>query len=104
MHALARQFPASFDRDYEERLLALCASDSLSHRAWSQLGPAFFMAGLAVMLASVPEFDRAKLLSLAERLHPGSSKQAEFAYWLKHSPLRPSRFLPMLSQRLSHAA
>jgi len=97
-------FPELFDRDYEERLLSLCASDSLSYRAWSRLGPAYFMAGLAVVMASVPQFDRARLLALAERLYPGSSKHAVFARWLKLSPLRPSRFLPMLLQRLPRAA
>ncbi len=62
------------------------------------------MAGLAVMLASVPEYDRVKLLALAERLYAGSSTPATFARWLELSPLRPSRFLPILAQRIPYAA
>ncbi len=62
------------------------------------------MAGLAVMLASTRDFDRRSLLILAEELHPGASEPAVFARWLKASPLRPSRFLPMLSVRVKRAA
>ena len=39
-------FPDGLDREYEERLLTLCASRSLSPQHWSTLGPGFFMAGL----------------------------------------------------------
>ena len=63
---------------------------------WRHYGPPFFMAGLAVMLASVPEFDRRSFLDLAETLHSGSSQVEVFALWLERSPVRPSRFLPML--------
>ena len=45
-------FPDGLDREYEERLLKLCASCSLSPQRWSTLGPGFFMAGLAVMIAN----------------------------------------------------
>jgi len=62
------------------------------------------MAGLAVMLASVTEFDRRGLLALAESLHPGASEPAVFAQWLKRSPVRPSRLLPMVEQEVRHAA
>jgi hypothetical protein len=64
------------------------------------------MAGLAVMVASVsePEFDRRSLLELAEALHAGSSQVGVFGMWLERSPIRPSRFLPMLSAGLRHAA
>jgi len=62
------------------------------------------MAGLAVMLASDPHFDRRGLLELAELLHPGSSEPAVFERWLARSPVRPSRFLPMLRQQAPHAA
>jgi hypothetical protein len=70
---------------------------------WSSLGPKFFMAGLAVMLASAPHFDRRALLTLSESLHPGASEPEVFARWLKRSPVRPSRFLPMLDVELRHA-
>jgi len=98
------RFPASFERDYEEQLIALCASRNLDARIWAGLGPNFFMAGIAVMLASVPEFDRSALLDLAEQLHAGSSQVGVFALWLRGSPLRPSRFLPMLHMNFRHAA
>src|SRR5271168_3600534 len=97
-------FPASLQRDYEEQLIALCESRNLDAATWAGLGPKFFMAGIAVMLASVPEFDRRALLDLAEQLHAGSSHVTVFALWLQQSPLRPSRFLPMLRVNSGHAA
>jgi hypothetical protein len=94
----------SVDRDYEERLVALCASGNLDASYWAGFGPGFFMAGLAVMLASTRDFDRRTLLALAEQLHPGASEPDVFARWLASSPLRPSRFLPLVSAQLAHAA
>jgi hypothetical protein len=90
------RFPTQLDRDYEEQLLDLCASGNVELERWRRWGPPFFMAGLAVMVASVPEFDRRSLLDLAEALHAGSSQVGVFALWLERSPIRPSRFLPML--------
>jgi len=98
------RFPAQLDREYEEQLLDLCASGEFEAQRWRHQGPAFFMAGLAVMVASVPEFDRRSLLELAEALHAGSSQVGVFALWLERSPVRPSRFLPMLLAELRHAA
>jgi DNA-binding phage protein len=97
-------FPAAVDRDYECQLLELCASRSLVLDRWTLLGPRFFMAGLAVMLASVAGYDRRGLLALAEQLHPGSSEPGVFAKWLERSPLRPSRFLPLLHTEQYRAA
>jgi hypothetical protein len=97
------RFPARLDREYEEQLLDLCASGEFEAQRWRHHGPAFFMAGLAVMVASVPEFDRRSLLDLAEALHAGSSQVGVFALWLERSPIRPSRFLPMLLAKLHHA-
>ena len=97
-------FPSELSRDYERQLLALCASRRLDPAAWAAAGPAFFMAGLAVMLASNAGADRRGLLALAERLHPGASEVPVFARWLKRSPLRPSRFLPMLAMEIRNAA
>lgn len=102
--AASRHFPESMDRQYEERLLDLCASRTLDPQRWEQLGPRFFMAGLAVMLASTRDFDRRSLLALAEGLHPGASEASVFARWLKASPLRPARFLPLLGVRVKRAA
>ena len=97
-------FPAQVGREYEERLLDLLASAVYDPRAWQVAGPAFFMAGLAVMAASVAGLDRRRLLATAEALHPGSSQPDVFALWLQRSPVRPSRFLPLLEQRFRRAA
>lgn len=97
-------FPAGLDRDYEQRLLALSATRELDAARWLAAGPRFFMAGLAVMLASLRGMDRRKLLMLAEQLHPGSSQPEVFALWLARSPVRPSRFVPQLMERLQRAA
>jgi DNA-binding phage protein len=96
--------PTQLDRSHEERLLQLCASKTLDAARWKALGPGFFMAGLAVMLASVPGFDRRNLLALGERLHVGMSEPAVFARWLARSPVRPARFLPMLEMGVRNAA
>ena len=97
-------FPRELSRDYERQLLTLCASRKLDPAAWTAAGPAFFMAGLAVMLASNADADRRGLLALAEFLHLGATEVPVFARWLKRSPLRPSRFLPMLAMETKHAA
>ena len=97
-------FPSSLDRNYENRLLELCASGMLDVAQWAWLGPQFFMAGLAVMLASLEGQNRRDLLALAEKLHPGASEPEVFARWLARSPVKPSRFLPMLDSQLKYAA
>jgi len=97
-------FPRELSRDYERQLLTLCASRTLDPAAWAAGGPAFFMAGLAVMLASNVDADRRGLLALAEYLHPGATEVPVFARWLQRSPVRPSRFFPMLAMERAHAA
>lgn len=97
-------FPRRMDREHEERLLALCTSGNLAPATWRASGPAFFMAGFAVMLASTKGLDRRRLLALAEALHPGTSLPDVFAIWLERSPLRPSRFLPLLAAKNKRAA
>ena len=97
-------FPAKVNRRLEEQLLELCASRDFDRERWQNLGPAFFMAGLAVMVASVKGFNRSDLCALAEQLHPGSSLPEVFSLWLARSPVRPSRFLPLLSHRVQRAA
>lgn len=89
-------WPASVDRAYEARLLDLMASGSTDADAWRHHGPAFFMAGLAVMLASLPGMDRPAYLALAETLHSGASETSVFQSWLAGTPLSPSRILPAL--------
>lgn len=91
--------PERFGRDYEDALLDLCASANVDPAAWRAHGPGFFMAGLAVLLASARGFEREPYLRLAEALHPGSSTPEVFGLWLQRSPLRPARFLPMARKR-----
>ncbi len=98
------RFPSTIDRDFEERLIGLCVAGDFDPAHWRDVGPPFFMAGLAVLLAGMPEFDRPALLRLAEALEVGSTQIDVFSVWLKESPLRPSRFLPMVSNRMHHAA
>lgn len=91
--------PNSFDREYEDDLLDLCASGSVDPNVWRAHGPGFFMGGLAVLLAGARGFERERYLRLAETLHPGISAPEVFALWLKRSPLRAGRFLPMARRR-----
>lgn len=91
--------PAQFGRDYEDKLLDLSASGNADPKTWRTFGPGFFMGGLAVMLASARGFERERYLRLAESLHPGVSTPEAFGLWLKRSPVRPSRFLPMARRR-----
>jgi hypothetical protein len=92
-------FPGRVDRDYEDRLLALCASGTTDPARWRLAGPAFFMAGLAVMLAGARGFERSRYLALGEALHRGSTRPEVFAEWLARSPVRPARLLPLVRAR-----
>lgn len=96
-------FPQTMDRAQEARLLRLAASEPPDIAEWNLAGPPAFMAGLAVMLASERGPGRRRWLDLAERLHPGSSRLEDFQHWLQRSPLRPSRFLPMLEAERNRA-
>jgi antitoxin (DNA-binding transcriptional repressor) of toxin-antitoxin stability system len=87
-------------RDQEERLVDLCASGDLRPSRWLRAGDPRLLAGVAVMLASQPEFDRYRLLALAERLEPGMSRPENFGRWLQESPLRAARFLPMVRAQM----
>ena len=98
-----QEFPAKLNRDYERQLLEFCALRTLDCARWAELGPTFFMAGIAVMLASTSDFDRRNYLALAEQLCPGASTPEVFAQWLKGTPVRPSRFLPLLKIRVRMA-
>jgi hypothetical protein len=93
-------FPVSIDREYEERLVQLAVSGDLDPTHWAATGPPFFMAGLAVMLASGRNCDRRGLLALAEHLYLGASGVAVFTRWLDHSPLRPTRFFSLVQPAL----
>lgn len=97
-------FPARVTREYEGQLRTLCVSGTLDPNPWRALGPLFFMAGLAVMLASVRGAPREAYLGLAEKLHPGSTRPDLFQLWLSRSPVKASRFLPMLLAQTLRAA
>jgi len=97
-------FPARIEREYEDRLLDLCASGATDPAPWRVAGPAFFMAGLAVMLAGTRGFERGRYLALGDTLHRGSSREEVFAEWLARSPVRPSRFLPLVRARRRRVA
>jgi hypothetical protein len=97
-------FPANVNRDYEQRLVELCASGNLDPDRWAAAGPRFFMAGLAVMLASTETRERRSVLALAESLLPGASEVAVFNRCLERSPVRPTRFLSLLDAHVPHAA
>lgn len=97
-------WPTVVDRRFEARLIDLLRSGSTSEAEWRELGPRFFLAGLAVMLASVSGFDRRRYLALAESLHPGASELRVFAKWLADTPVPPARLLPMVQSQLNHAA
>ena len=97
-------FPATLDREDEERLVRLAASADLSAALWDHAGPRFFMAGFAVLLASLRGFDRPALLALADHLHVGSTSAGVFAVWLERSPLDTARLLSQLESWQRHAA
>lgn len=88
--------PSHMDRALEARLLDLVRSGSTRPEDWRREGPAYFMAGLAVALASAPEFNRKDYLALAEALHPGASELRVFDQWLKETPWKRSRFMAQL--------
>ncbi len=92
-------FPETLTRELESHLLDLAASGNTDSATWQQHGSPFFMGGLAVMLASASGFNREKYLRLAEELHPGVSTPESFDRWLQHTPVRASRFLPMVRKR-----
>lgn len=91
--------PESFGRKFESGLLDLCVSGNTDPDLWSAHGPRFFMGGLAVLLSGSRGFDRERYLRLADELHPGVSTPEVLDLWLRQSPLRPGRFLPMLKKR-----
>jgi hypothetical protein len=94
----------TFGREREEPLLDLAASGETDPSVWHSHGDPFFMAGLAMMLASARGFDRRRYLELAEALHPGMSLPEVFELWLDRTPISPSRFLPLVRHRRQLAA
>jgi prevent-host-death family protein len=95
-----RNLRARWGRAEEDRLLKLCAAGDFRPSRWARAADRTFLAGVATMLASVPDFDRPRMLALAESLNPGMTREQEFQRWLDTSPLDPARFLPMLRERM----
>jgi hypothetical protein len=97
-------FPAPYTREYEDSLLRLALSGDRSATTWLAHGPPFFMAGFAMILAGLREYDRLELTGLADQLHPGMTEPTVLDLWLKRSPLRPARFIPLLEAARRHAS
>lgn len=98
------QLPVAYGRAEEEALLNLCASGSLDTQIWLDAGSPWFMAGVAMLIARGEGAERQARLHLAEALYPGMSSVEFFGQWLTVSPIKPSRFLPMLDRRLRERA
>lgn len=92
--------PRKFGRTEEAVLLDFCASSDMRAESWAAHGPAYFMAGVATLLASVRGFDRRRYLELADSLHPGITVPEVFGDWLPRSPLQVARFLPQLRRKV----
>ncbi|MEK6593131.1 MAG: type II toxin-antitoxin system Phd/YefM family antitoxin [Pseudomonadota bacterium] len=89
-----------WNRRAEERVVELCAQGDFRPSRWLRAGDAQTLAGVATMLASEHDFDRTRMLALAERLHPGMTTPATFNRWLARTPVHAARFLPQLAARL----
>lgn len=96
-------FPETLTRELESQLLDLAASGNTDPAAWNRNGSSFFMGGLAVLLAGARGFDREKYLRLAEALHSGVTSPEVFGQWLRATPVRAARFLPMARKRKGFA-
>jgi hypothetical protein len=91
-----REMPDAWDRDVERRYALLCASGSTDVARWLREEPRYFLAGLAMMMASSRDVDREAYLALATALCPAMLQAGEFEHWLSLTPAKPSRFLPMV--------
>ena len=93
--------PKSLSRTEEERLLQLAASGDTRPSRWRRAGKPQLLAGVAVLLGSLDLGHRERLLALAEQLWPGMSTLVVANEWLRHSPVKADRFVPMLRARLA---
>ncbi len=96
--------PKSVSRSEEERLLELASSGDTRPSRWRRAGDAQLLAGVAVLLASLDLGDRDRLMALAEQLWPGMTRLEVANEWLRRSPVRADRFVPMLRARLAQRA
>jgi len=95
--------PGSLSRAEEERLLELAASGDTRPSRWRRAGDPQLLAGVAALLGSLDLGNRERLLALAEQLWPGMSTLEVANEWLRRSPVKADRFVPMLRARLAQA-
>lgn len=93
--------PKSLTRSEEERLLELAASGDTRPSRWRRAGDPQLLAGVAVLMGSLDLGPRERLLALAEQLWPGMSTLRVANEWLRRSPVKADRFVPMLRARLA---
>jgi prevent-host-death family protein len=93
--------PKSLSRAEEERLLQLAASGDTRPSRWRRAGDPRLLAGVAMLLGSLDLGDRDRLFALAEQLWPGMSTLETANQWLRQSPVKADRFVPMLRARLA---
>jgi len=91
-------FPDGLDPDEEAKLIELVLSGNRNCADWLMHGPRFFMAGMAVLLAGLPQFEHQPLLELAEEIQPQSSDASLFRLWTQRCPLDRERFLARLER------
>lgn len=91
----------NWTRESEERAIELCSSQDLRPSRWLRAGDTRTLAGIAVMMASEPEFDRKRMLALATRLDSTMTSAAGFNRWLSETPVIAARLLPMIRSRMS---
>jgi prevent-host-death family protein len=93
--------PKSLTRAQEERLLELAASGDTRPSRWRRAGDPQVLAGVAVLMGSLDLGHRDRLIALAEQLWPGMSTLEVANEWLRRSPVKADRFVPMLRERLA---
>lgn len=93
--------PKSLSRSEEERLLELAASGDTRPSRWRRAGDPQLLAGVAVLMGSLDLGPRERLFALAEHLWPGMSTLEVANEWLRRTPVKADRFVPMLRARLA---
>jgi prevent-host-death family protein len=96
--------PKSLSRSEEERLLELAASGDTRPSRWRRAGDPQLLAGVAVLMGSLDLGPRERLFALAEHLWPGMSALEVANEWLRRTPVKADRFVPMLRARLAQEA
>lgn len=99
-----RTAAAMWNRTSEQRAVDLAVSGDYRPSRWLRAGDAGHLAGVCMMLASHPRFDRARMLALAERLQPGIAKPAQFDRWLRTTPVQAERFMRLVDAALRERA